>query len=98
MDGHVRRPGPDLPAGWLSQFSIVRLSGPSITTYTSDRKDPENNSTIYEMGSNLFLFFLQPDTTKYNTGFRDATGMAHQFVEANEANVRFLKSQLQRAK
>jgi hypothetical protein len=53
MDGHVRRPGPDLPAGWLSQFSIVRLSGPSITTYTSDRKDPENNSTIYEMGSSI---------------------------------------------
>jgi hypothetical protein len=48
--------------------------------------------------TNLFLFFLQPDTTNYNTGFRDVTGMAHQFVEANEANVRFLKSQLQRAK
>lgn len=48
--------------------------------------------------TNLFLFFLQPDTTNYNTGFRDVTGTAHQFVEANEVTVRFLKSKLHGAK
>src|SRR5579872_467254 len=58
MGDHAHRPVPDLPARWLKQYSIARLSSPSITTYTSMAKVQEQNSTIYEMGSknvNLLL-------------------------------------------
>jgi hypothetical protein len=53
MDGLVHRPVPDLPVGWLGLLSIVGLSDPSITTYTSTIKVQGQISTIYEMGSSL---------------------------------------------
>ena len=50
--GPVRRPVPGLAAGWLRLLSIARLSGPSITNYTSIRYVQVLNCTIYEMASN----------------------------------------------
>jgi hypothetical protein len=54
MDGLVHRPVPGLPARSFPLFSIARLSGPSITTYSSMTKVQALNSTIYEMASRDF--------------------------------------------
>jgi hypothetical protein len=53
MDGPVHRPVPRRAARWFQLFSIARLSGPSITTYTPMVKVQVLNCTIYEMGSSL---------------------------------------------
>jgi hypothetical protein len=53
MDDLVHRPVPAPPAGWFRLLSTALRSDPSITTYTSKQKVPEQNLTIYEMASRV---------------------------------------------
>ena len=47
----TRPPVPGLPAGWSALFSIARLSGRPMTSYTSMTKVQVRNSILYEMAS-----------------------------------------------
>ena len=47
-----------------------------------------------QLHTTTFLLFLRPATTNVDTGYHDVTEKAHPFIEANEVNMSFLKSQL----
>jgi hypothetical protein len=65
-----------------------------ITVYWTTQKEDK-----YQMGNtNSLLFFLSPYSTNKDVGYVDVTDKHHPFAHANDANMRFLRSQLQKQK
>jgi hypothetical protein len=65
-----------------------------IPVFWLSAKDPGWRKFLARSITNSFLFFLRPASTNAQTGYRDVTGKVHPFVQATEANVHFLRSQL----
>jgi hypothetical protein len=63
--------------------------------WISREKEKRPDAGVFSFNTNSYIFFLGPAATNaHEIGFNDITERTDRFVAANEANLRFLRSQL----